>query len=98
MPPVNTGSVPLHLYGNWPGIDDPGHMRVNTSQIRAIAKRLQSHLEDLLAADQTLELPAQRAFGTWDAAQAFYPSVEAGHNSLAEQHSRVLHALMDMIK
>lgn len=98
MPPVNPNSVPLQLYGNWPGIDDPGKVRVNTAQVRAIANRLEAHLEDLLAADKGLHPPTPGAFGAWDAAKAFYPSARAGHDSLADQHSRILHALMDVIE
>lgn len=98
MPPVNANSVPFQLYSSWPGIDDPGKLRVNTGQIRTAAKRLQDHLEDLLAASEQLKLPDLRAFGTWDAALSFQPSIHIGHQSLADQHSRVLHALMDTIK
>ncbi|GAB3986984.1 hypothetical protein GCM10029978_103860 [Actinoallomurus acanthiterrae] len=98
MPPVNANSVPFQMYNSWPGIDDPGKLRVNTGQIRVAAKRLEGHLEDLLAATEQLKPPEPVAFGQWDAALSFQPSVAAGHQSLAEQHSRVLHALMSTIK
>ncbi|MCW2946640.1 MAG: hypothetical protein JWR24_3357 [Actinoallomurus sp.] len=98
MPPVDPGPVPLGAYNNWPGIDAPGHVRVNRTQLRAIARRLETHLEELLSADKDLKPVGQGAFGTWDAAQQFYPSMQAGHATLVDQHSRFLHAVMDMIK
>ncbi|GAA0355467.1 hypothetical protein NE235_12150 [Actinoallomurus spadix] len=97
MPPVNANSAPRKTYNDWPGIDDPGRLRVDTSKIRAVAKRLEAHLEDLLNASEHLKLPDLRAFGTWDAALGFQPSVQAGHHALAEQHSRILHALLGEI-
>ena len=98
LPPGDQGPVPLRTYSDWPGIDQPGHVRVDRAKLKALATRLERHLEDLLAADGHLRLPDASAFGAWDAAQAFYPSVKTGHDALADQHSRVLHALMDMIK
>lgn len=98
MPPDDPRGVPRQTYGNWPGIEEPGQIHVSQTRLKAIAKRLQAHLEDLLAADEHLQLPPKAAFGQWDAAQAFFPSVQAGHEALADQHSRVLHSLMDMIK
>lgn len=98
LPPGDQGPVPLRTYGDWPGIDQPGHVHVDRAKLKALADRLERHLEDLLAADENLRLPDAAAFGAWDAAQAFYPSVKTGHDALADHHSRVLHALMNMIK
>jgi hypothetical protein len=98
MPPVDPCSVPLGVYGNWPGIDEPGQVRVNRTRLRAIARRLEMHLEAMLSADKDLKPASQAAYGNWDAAQQFYPSVRAGHDALVDQHSRFLHAVMDMIK
>jgi hypothetical protein len=97
MPP-DPGPVPLSAYNNWPGIDAPGQVSVDRTQLRAIARRLETHLEELLSADKDLKPASQAAFGNWDAAQRFYPSVQAGHAALVDQHSRFLHAVMDMIK
>jgi hypothetical protein len=97
MPP-DPGLVPLSGYNTWPGVDAPGHIRVNRTQLRAIARRLEAHLEELLSADKDLKPASQAAFGNWDAAQRFYPSVQAGHAALVDQHSRFMHALLDMIK
>jgi hypothetical protein len=65
---------------------------------RCRAKRLTAHLEDLLSAHEDLKPASQSAYGTWDAAQQFYSSAQAGHATLVDQHSRVLHALLHMVK
>jgi hypothetical protein len=98
MPPVDPGPVPLVAYRDWPGLDPSGHIKINRSQVEAVAKRLTAHLEDLLSAHEGLKPASRSAYGTWDAAQRFYPSAHAGHATLVDQHSRVLHALLDMIK
>ncbi|MCO5992826.1 hypothetical protein [Actinoallomurus rhizosphaericola] len=98
MPPVNANSAPLQTYNDWPGIDDHGKLRVDTSQVRAVANKLEGLLEHLLAASERLKpLENPEALGTWDAALGLQPSVEAGHHALAEQHSRILHALLSTI-
>ncbi|MGH3377783.1 MAG: hypothetical protein ACRDP6_23920 [Actinoallomurus sp.] len=96
--PVDPELVSLGAYSNWPGIDAPGHLKIDCGQVKAIAARLEAHLEEMLSADKELKPAPPAAYGTWDAAQQFYPSVQAGHNALVEQHSRFLHATMDMIK
>jgi hypothetical protein len=98
MPPVDPGPVPLVAYRDWPGLDPSGHVKINRTQVEAVAKRLTAHLEDLLSAHEDLKPASQSAYGTWDAAQQFYPSAHAGHATLVDQHSRVLHALLDMVK
>jgi hypothetical protein len=98
MPPVDPGPVPLVAYRDWPGLDPSGHIKINRSQVEAVAKRLTAHLEDLLSAHEGLRPASRSAYGTWDAAQQFYPSAHAGHATLVDQHSRVLHALLDMVK
>ena len=98
MPPVDQGPVPLGAYNNWPGIDAPGHVKIDRTQVRAIAARLEAHLEELLSADKDLDPGSGGAYGQWDAAEQFYSSVQAGHNALVDQHSRFLHATMEMIK
>ncbi|MFB9834621.1 hypothetical protein [Actinoallomurus acaciae] len=67
-------------------------------QVRVIAERLTGHLEALLSADEHLKPASRAAYGAWDAAQQFYPSVRSGHTTLVDQHSRFLHAMLDMIK
>jgi hypothetical protein len=98
VPAVDPGPVPLGTYGDWPGLDFSGHVKMDRTQVRAIADRLTAHLEDLLSAHEDLKPASQSAYGTWDAAQQFYPSAQAGHATLVDQHSRFLHALLDMIK
>ena len=98
MPPVDPGPVPLGVYNNWPGIHEPGHVKVNRTQLRAIARRLETYLEEMLSADKDLRPAPPAAYGDWDAARQFQPSVQAGHDALMDQHSRFLHAMMDMIK
>lgn len=98
MPPVDAYGVPLDVYGNWPGIDSPGHVRVDRTQLRALARRLEHHLDEILSAHEDLKPAAPGAYGHWDAAQDFYGSVKEGHETLLDQHSRFLHAVMDMIK
>ncbi|GAB2865097.1 hypothetical protein GCM10027176_78560 [Actinoallomurus bryophytorum] len=98
MPPVDPGPVPLVAYRDWPGLDPSGHIKVDHAQVRAIAARLTAHLEDLLSADEDLKPASSTAYGAWDAAQRFYPSVQDGHATLVDQHSRFLHAMLDMIK
>ena len=98
MPPVGPEQVPLTAYNSWPGIDSPGHVKIDRTQVKAIAARLEAHLEEMLAADKDLRPASSAAYGQWDAAQRFYPSVQAGHATLVDQHSRFLHAVMDMIK
>jgi hypothetical protein len=71
---------------------------MDRTQVRALADRLTAHLEELLSAHQNLKPASQSAYGAWDAAQQFYPSTQAGHATLVDQHSRVLHTLLDMIK
>jgi hypothetical protein len=98
MPPVDPGPVPLGPYRDWPGLDPSGHVKMNRAQVRALATRLTAHLEDLLSAHENLKPAGRSAYGAWDAAQQFYPSAQAGHATLVDQHSRVLHALLDMVK
>lgn len=98
MPPVDPYGVPLNVYGNWPGIDSPGQVRVNRTQLRAIARRLEHHLDEILTAHEDLKPAAAATYGRWDAAQDFYGSVKEGHETLVDQHSRFLHAVMDIIK
>jgi hypothetical protein len=98
MPPVDPGPVPLGPYHDWPGLDSSGHVTIDRARVKALAARLTAHLEDLLTADEHLKPASQSAYGTWDAAQQFHPSAQAGHETLVDQHSRVLHALLDMIK
>lgn len=98
MPPVDPGPVPLGVYGDWPGLDPSGHVKINRTQLEAVARRLTAHLEDLLSAHEELRPASQSAYGTWDAALRFYPSAQAGHATLVDQHSRVLHTLLDMVK
>jgi hypothetical protein len=101
MPPVDPRSVPLTAYGSWPGIDTPGRVRMNRSQLTAIARRLEAHLEEMLSADKDLQkagLVEADDYGKWDAARALYPSIQTGHAALADQHSRFLHAVLDLIK
>ena len=50
------------------------------------------------AAHEDLRTGAPATDGVLDAARDFYPSVEEGHKTLIDQHSRFLHAVMDMIK
>jgi hypothetical protein len=52
----------------------------------------------MLPADKDLKPAPKAAYGSWDAAQQFYPSVQAGHAALIDQHSRFLHAVMDIVK
>lgn len=98
MPAVDPGPVPLGPYRDWPGLDSSGHVKLDRTQVRTLANRLTAHLEDLLSAHEDLKPASQSAYGTWDAAQQFYPSAQAGHITLVDQHSRILHALLDMIK
>jgi hypothetical protein len=71
---------------------------MNRTQVRALAARLTAHMEDLLSAHEGLKPASRSAYGAWDAAQQFYPSAQAGHETLVDQHSRILHALLDMVK
>jgi hypothetical protein len=99
MPTDDPGPVPTGAYGGWPGIDEKsGQVYMDREKLKKLAVRLEHHLEDLLSAHQKLEPAPPAAYGKWDAAQAFYPSVQEGHRTLADQHGRFLHALMDMIK
>ncbi|GAA4486066.1 hypothetical protein GCM10023191_011610 [Actinoallomurus oryzae] len=98
MSPVDQGPVPLGPYREWPGLDASAHAKMDRHQVRAIAERLTSHLEDMLTVDEHLKPASKAAYGAWDAAQAFYPSVQSGHDTLVDQHSRFLHAVLDMIK
>jgi hypothetical protein len=98
VPAVDPGPVPLGAYRDWPGLDSSGHVKMDRTQVRTLADRLTAHLEDLLSAHENLKPASQAAYGTWDAAKQFYPSAQAGHATLVDQHSRVLHALLDMIK
>jgi undecaprenyl pyrophosphate synthase len=100
MPPVDPRSVPLTAYGSWPGIDTPGRVRMNRTQLTTLARRLEAHLEEMLSADEDLQNAQVKpeAYGNWDAARALYPSIQTGHTALADQHSRVLHAVLDLIK
>jgi hypothetical protein len=100
MPPVDPRSVPLIAYGSWPGIDTPGRVRMNRTQLTAIARRLEAHLDEMLSADEDLQAAQVRPedYGRWDAARALYPSIQTGHAALADQHSRFLHAILDLIK
>ncbi|GLY73456.1 hypothetical protein [Actinoallomurus iriomotensis] len=98
MPPVDSGPVPLGVYRDWPGLDPSERVTMDRHQVRVIADRLTAHLEDLLSADEHLTPASQAAYGAWDAAQAFYPSAKSGHDTLVDQHSRFLHAVLDMIK
>jgi hypothetical protein len=95
----NPGAVPPGLYGSWPGLDEKsGQVHVDRAKLRKLAERLERHLQEMLVADEKLKPPPPAAYGNWDAAKAFYPSIQAGHETLADQHSRFLHALMDTIK
>jgi hypothetical protein len=98
MPPVDPGPVPLGPYHDWPGLDSSGHVKIDRARVKVLAARLTAHLEDLLSADRHLKPAGQTAYGAWDAAQQLYPSVQAGHATLVDQHSRFLHALLAMIK
>jgi hypothetical protein len=98
MPPVDPGPVPLSVYGDWPGLDPSDHVTMDRHQVRVLAARLTAHLEDLLSADEHLRPASRAAYGAWDAAQQLYPSARSGHETLVDQHSRFLHALLDMIK
>jgi hypothetical protein len=98
MPAVDPGPVPLGAYRNWPGLDASGHIEIDRTQVRAVASRLTAHLEDMLSADKDLRPADAAAYGNWDAAGQFYPSVQAGHATLMDHHSRFMHAVMDMIK
>ena len=98
MPPVDPGPVPLGPYHDWPGLDSSGHVTIDRARVKALAARLTAHLEDLLTAHEDLKPASQSAYGAWDTAQQFYPSPMAGHETLVDQHSRVLHALLDMVK
>lgn len=98
MPPVEPGPVPIGVYNNWPGIDESGHVRANRTQLRAIARRLEHHLDEILSAHESLRPAGPGAYGRWDAAQDFYGSVREGHETLLDQHSRFLHAVLDIIK
>lgn len=94
----DSGPVPSGAYTSWP-VEDAGRGRsMDRAKLVTLAKRLESHLDDLLTADEKLLPGTPAAYGSWDAATAYYSSVQIGHLALIEQHSRVLHALMDMIK
>ncbi|WP_285571284.1 hypothetical protein [Actinoallomurus iriomotensis] len=67
-------------------------------QVKVLAARLTKHLEDLPSADEQLRPASEAAYGAWDAAQRFYPSARSGHETLVDQHSRFLRAMLDMIK
>jgi hypothetical protein len=98
MPPVDPGPVPLSAYRDWPGLDPSGSITMDRHQVKVLATRLTRHLDDLLSADEHLSPASRAAYGAWDAAQQFYPSARSGHETLVDQHSRFLHALLDMIK
>lgn len=98
MAPVDPGPVPLVGYQTWPGLEPSGHVKMDRHQVRVLAERLTAHLEDLLSADEHLKPASQSAYGAWDAARQFYPSAQSGHETLVDQHSRFLHAVLDIIK
>ena len=98
MPPVDPFGVPSKVYWSWPGIESPGQVRVHRTQLKAVARRLERHLEEILSAHEDLRPAGSGAYGQWDAAQQFYSSVSEGHETLLDQHSRFLHAVMDIIK
>lgn len=98
MAPGDLYGDPLHVYANWPGIDSPGQVMVDRTRLKAVARRLEHHLDEILSAHEDLQPAGPRAYGQWDAAQDFYASVKEGHETLLDQHSRFLHAVMDMIK
>lgn len=97
MPTDNPGPVSPRAYSDWPGRHPKsGEVHLDREKLRALARRLEVHLEELLAASV---VPAPReAYGRWDAAKNFYSSIHTGQQNLADQHRRVLHALMEMIK
>jgi hypothetical protein len=101
MPPVDPGSTPITTYDSWPGIDSATQVRVHRDKLRAIADRLEAHLNELLKADAHLLAGGRlqpAAFGGWDAAKALAPSHRTGHDALVEQHTRFLSATLDIIK
>ncbi|MBO2456597.1 hypothetical protein [Actinomadura violacea] len=101
MPPVDPRSVPPGAYGNWPGLNQTGALRVDRARLRAIAKRLESDLEELLDATNDLQHAAGtdlKAYGTWDAAQALVPSITRGRAVLTDQHSAFLTEALNTIK
>lgn len=101
MPPVDPRSVPPGAYGNWPGLNQTGRLRVDRARLRAIAKRLESDLEDLLDATKDLHQASgtpDAAYGTWDAAQNLVPSIVKGRAVLADQHSAFLSEALNTIK
>ncbi|MGI5323077.1 hypothetical protein [Actinomadura nitritigenes] len=101
MPPVDPRSVPPGAYGNWPGLHQTGELRVDRARLRAIAKRLESDLEELLDATKDLHQASSTpdtAYGTWDAAKALVPSVRRGHSVLVDQHSAFLFEALRTIK
>jgi hypothetical protein len=97
MPTDDPGPVSPGAYSSWPGLEaTSGQVHVDRAKLRTLARRLESHLEELLSA-KVVSAP-EDAYGKWDAARNLYPSIHTGHQNLADQHTRVLHALMDMIK
>ncbi|MFB4303745.1 hypothetical protein [Actinomadura sp. NTSP31] len=100
MPPVDPRSVPPGAYGNWPGLNQTGDLRVDRARLRAIAKRLESDLEEIIEASKELQRADadDAAYGTWDAAKALVPSIRRGHSVLADQHSAFLFEALRTIK
>ncbi|GAA0217552.1 hypothetical protein GCM10009527_012060 [Actinomadura nitritigenes] len=101
MPPVDPRSVPPGAYGNWPGLNQTGGLRVDRARLRAIAKRLESDLEELLEATKDLHQAngtPDAAYGTWDAATSLVPSIVRGRAVLADQHGRFLFEALNTIK
>ncbi|WP_344278686.1 hypothetical protein [Actinomadura napierensis] len=94
-------SVPPGAYGNWPGLNQTGELRVDRARLRAIAKRLESDLEEIIEATEDLQransMPDQ-AYGTWDAARNLVSSIVKGRSVLAEQHDAFLVDALQAIK
>jgi hypothetical protein len=97
MPTDDRGPSTRGAYSNWPGVDEtPGEVHLDRAKLRTLAKRLEAHLDELLSA-KVVHAPPE-AYGGWNAARTLYPSIHTGERNLADQHRRVLHALMEMIK
>jgi hypothetical protein len=101
MPPVDPRQVPPGAWGNWPGLHQTGRLRVDRARLRAIAKRLESDLEEIIEATEDLQRANDTdlsAYGTWDAAQALVPSVTKGRAVLTNQHGAFLADALSTIK
>ncbi|MBD2896915.1 WXG100 family type VII secretion target [Actinomadura nitritigenes] len=101
MPPVDPRSVPPGAYGNWPGLNQTGRLRVDRARLRAIAKRLESDLEEIIQATEDLQRAVgtpHAAYGTWDAAQNLVPSIVKCRAVLTEQHGAFLAEALNTIK